>query len=145
MRFRPFTSDDLNAVVEIFRSNIPKYFGAEEESFLRDFLAEYPDDYFVGEVEGDLIAAGGVALNADDTVSLCWGMVHADDLGTGLGRKLTEFRIEKSLDKFGGRPLVTRTSQHTQVFYEKLGFRLIAHNPNGHGPGIDLCLMRRDA
>jgi hypothetical protein len=33
-------------------------------------------------------------LNADidpQTVSLCWGMVREDHLGTGLGKALTEF------------------------------------------------------
>jgi ribosomal protein S18 acetylase RimI-like enzyme len=144
MNIRPYTSADLDAVVAIFRSNIPKYFGPEEESGLYDFLSEFAADYFVGEAEGEVVAAGGIALNDDETVSLCWGMVREDHLGTGLGRRLTEYRIKKSLEKFGNRALITRTSQHTQGFYEKLGFRLVEHIPDGHGPGIDFCLMRRE-
>ena len=31
MNIRPYTPEDLDAVVAIFRSNIPKYFTAEEE------------------------------------------------------------------------------------------------------------------
>ncbi len=142
MKIKPYTSHDLDAVIDIFRSNIPKYFGPDEETGLRDFLSEYPDDYFVGEIDGDLIGAGGIALNKDQTVSLCWGMIRSDFLGKGLGRELTEFRIQKARERHGSLPLVVSTSQHTQGFYEKFGFRLIEHKPDGFGPGIDICEMR---
>ena len=145
MTLRPYDAADLDSVIEIFRSNIPKYFGPDEESGLRNFLADTRSvDYFVGEIEDDVIAAGGIALNAEDTVSLCWGMIRSDYLGTGLGRKLTEFRIEAARKKFGDRPLVISTSQHTRGFYEKFGFHLIHHQPDGFGPGIDICKMRLD-
>ena len=144
MILRPYENDDLDAVVAIFRSNIPKYFGPIEEPGLRNFLATRTEDYFVGEVNGEIVAAGGIALNEDQTVSLCWGMVRQDHLGTGLGRELTEFRIQMSLEKHGELPLVISTSQHTQSFYEKFGFRLTEHEPNGFGPGIDICKMRFD-
>ncbi|MFN0279519.1 MAG: GNAT family N-acetyltransferase [Pyrinomonadaceae bacterium] len=139
---RPFTSADLNSVVDIFRSNIPKYFGPGEEAGLHDFLRDFSEDYYVVETDGEVVGAGGIGLNADNTVSLCWGMVRNDKLATGLGKKLTEFRIERSREKFGGLPMVTSTSQHTQGFYEKFGFRLTEHTPDGFGPGIDICKMR---
>ena len=143
MNLRPYTSDDLEPVVAVFRSNIPKYFGPGEEAGLRSFLVDArSEDYFVGEHDGEVIAAGGIALNEDQTVSLCWGMVRADHLGTGLGRKLTEYRVEKARETFGKLPLVISTSQHTQGFYEKFGFRLVEHTPDGFGPGIDICKMR---
>ena len=142
MQFRPYTNADLETVVAIFRSNIPKYFSLEEEPGLRDFLAERMADYYVLEVAGEVVGAGGIALNNDQTVSLCWGMVRSDHIGKGLGRALTEFRIEKARENFGGLPLVISTSQHTQGFYEKFGFRLIEHTPDGFGPGIDSCKMR---
>lgn len=144
MNIRRYTSDDLESVVAIFRSNIPKYFGPGEESGLRDFLEKFSDDYYVCEIDGDIVGAGGIAVNADQTVSLCWGMIREDHLGTGRGRALTEFRINKAREKFGGLPLVISTSQHTQGFYERFGFRLTEHTPNGFGPGIDICKMRLD-
>jgi len=129
-------------VVAIFRSNIPKYFGPGEEPGLRDFLGKFADDYFVFELDSEIIGAGGIALNDDRTVSLCWGMIRSDHLGTGLGRELTEFRIHKAREKFGALPLVISTSQHTKGFYERFGFRLVSHTPDGFGPGIDICNMR---
>jgi len=144
MKFRRYTPGDLLAVIAIFRSNIPKYFGPNEEPGLRDFLSSFSDDYFVAELDNEVIGAGGIALNKDQTVSLCWGMIRSDHLGTGLGRELTEFRIEKAREKYGPLPLVISTSQHTKGFYENFGFTLISHTPDGFGPGIDICKMRLD-
>lgn len=139
-----YNSDHVESVVQIFRSNIPKFFRPGEETGLRDFLRDLSEDYYVVEIDGEIVGAGGIALNEDNTVSLCWGMVRNDKLGTGLGKTLTEFRIERSREKFGDLPLVISTSQHTQGFYEKFGFRLIKHTPDGFGHGIDNCKMQLD-
>src|SRR5690606_11408188 len=145
MILRPYNANDLDAVIGIFRSNIPKYFGPDEEAGLRDFLRDFADLYFVIELDGEGVGAGGFAANSDgETVSLCWGMVRNDLLGTGLGRQLTEFRIRQARERFGDLPLVISTSQHTRGFYEKFGFELTEHTPNGFGPGIDVCKMRLD-
>ncbi|MBX3289174.1 MAG: GNAT family N-acetyltransferase [Acidobacteria bacterium] len=139
---RRYESRDLESVVEVFRSNIPKYFTPGEESELREFLEKEAEEYYVAETGGEIIGAGGVALNKDQTVSLCWGMIRADHLGTGKGLELTEFRIQKAQEKYGLLPIVISTSQHTQGFYEKLGFQMTKHVPEGFGPGIDICEMR---
>jgi N-acetylglutamate synthase-like GNAT family acetyltransferase len=144
MNIRQYQPRDVNDVIDIFRSNIPKYFGPGEEPGLLDFLAKLPDDYFVAELDGEVIGAGGIALNDNNTVSLCWGMVRADHLGTGRGRLLTEFRIAKAREKYGSLPLFISTSQHTRGFYERFGFRITKHVPNGFGPGIDICEMQLD-
>ena len=143
-QIRPYSPNDREAVAAILRSNIPKYFVAEEEAMLREFLDGFAGAYFVCTIGGDVVGSGGVALNEgpETTVSLCWGMVRADHLGTGLGKDLTQFRIDRSRSLFGDLPIVISTSQHTQGFYEKLGFRLTRHEPDGFGPGIDNCKMR---
>ena len=146
MNIRPYQPDDLEEVVAVFRSNIPKYFGLSEEPELYDFLRDHADEYYVIEVYGTIAGSGGIAYNdlRSPTVSLCWGMVREDHLGTGLGKELTRFRIELSRKKYGSIPLTISTSQHTQGFYEKFGFRLTKHVPDGFGPGIDICEMRLD-
>ena len=145
MIIRRYQLADLDAVVAIFRSNIPKYFGPSEELGLHDFLRDYSDDYYVVAVDSEVVGAGGIALNGDldpPTVSLCWGMVREDHLGTGLGRALTEFRIGLSSEKYPGVPMTIGTSQHTEGFYQKFGFMTVEHTPDGYGPGIDICRMR---
>lgn len=145
MKIRPYVAKDLNAVVAIFRSNIPKYFGPGEEQGLHDFLRDTrAEDYYVVEVDGEIVGSGGIALNDDKTVSLCWGMIRRDHLGTGLGKELTKFRIDLSAEKYRGMAMVISTSQHTEGFYKKFGFRTVEHTPDGFGPGIDICRMRLD-
>ena len=143
MNFLQYNQNDTEKVVAVFRSNIPKYFSQEEEAGLRNFLENARSaEYFIVEDDGEIIGAGGIALNEDATVSLCWGMVRNDFIGKGLGKQLTEFRIKLSREKFGNLPIVISTSQHTQGFYEKLGFKLTERIPNGFAPGIDDCKMR---
>lgn len=148
MKIRKYTTADIDSVVAIFRSNIPKYFTEIEEPGLYEFLgvSHHTDDYYVVEIDEQIVGAGGIAYNAIDppTVSLCWGMVHEDRLGTGLGKELTKFRINLAGEKYPSIPLTIGTSQHTEGFYEKFGFRTVEHTPNGYGPGIDMCRMRLD-
>lgn len=144
LNVRRYSPEYTNAVVSIFSSNVPRYFSPSEEAGLREFLIEHGDSYYLIELDGEVVGSGGIALNNDNTVSLCWGMVRADHLGTGLGKKLTEFRIQIAQEKFGGLPLVISTSQHTRGFYEKLGFIVTEHIPNGFGPDIDICRMRKE-
>jgi predicted GNAT family N-acyltransferase len=144
MKIRAYRPSDLESVVAIFHSNIPKYFTPEEEPGLQAFLGDYAEDYYIVEVDGEVVASGGIAYNDLElpTVSLCWGMVRKDFLGKGLGKELTKFRIDLSRKKYPGLPLTIGTSEHTQGFYEKFGFRLTDHAPDGFGRGIDSCKMR---
>jgi predicted GNAT family N-acyltransferase len=147
MNIRKYQPDDLEALVAIFRSNIPKYFTPDEEPGLYSFINDRLDDYYVVEIGGEVVGAGGIALNADidpQTVSLCWGMVREDHLGTGLGKALTEFRIKLAQEKYPGIALTIGTSQHTEGFYQKFGFTTVEHTPDGYGHGIDMCRMRLD-
>lgn len=147
MLIRRYKPADLEAVVLIFRSNIPKYFGTGEEHGLLDFLRDpRAADYFVVVLNGAVVGSGGIAYNEleSPTVSLCWGMIREDHLGTGLGKALTEFRISLAKEKYPGLPLTIGTSQHTEGFYEKFGFRTVEHTRDGFGPGIDNCRMRLD-
>ena len=145
MNIRHYSPDDLEKVVGVFRSNIPKYFVPGEERGLREFLSELPGHYFTCELGFELVGAGGIALNQgrdETTVSLCWGMIRSDLLGKGLGRALTEYRIAAAREKYGPLPIIISTSQHTQGFYEKFGFRTTRYEADGFGSGLDICEMR---
>lgn len=149
MDIRKYKTEDQDGVVAIFRSNIPKYFTEPEEAGLYEFLGvpSYIEDYYVMVEADEIVGAGGIAYNDIDppTVSLCWGMVHSSKIGTGLGKELTRFRVDLSEEKYAGLPLTIGTSQHTEGFYEKFGFRTIEFTENGYGPGIHMCRMRRDS
>lgn len=139
--FREYRPSDIDKVAALLLSNIPKYFVPAEEQELREYLAEHPEDYYVMESGGEVVGAGGFAVNKDGSIGLCWGMVRNDLIGTGLGKRLTLFRMEKAREKLGDRPFMISTSQHTEGFYQRLGFRTIEHIPDGFAPGIDICRM----
>ena len=92
-----------------------------------------------------IVACGGYAVAPGTTVcDICWGMVALPLQGTGIGRMLTEARIERGRKRTGVTALSLRTSQHTQPFYEKRGFVTVNVTPHGFGPGLDRCEMRLD-
>ncbi|GAB3840023.1 GNAT family N-acetyltransferase [Hymenobacter jeollabukensis] len=141
LRIRPYTAADENAVIELFRGNLAPYFVAAEETDLRAFLhGEISTEglpYFVAERPGwpGLVAAGGFALN-DPHAVLTWGMVERRLHGQGLGRTFTVFRIRECQRAYPGRGIEIKTSQHTEGFYARLGFRTLATEPDKWAPGL---------
>ncbi|MBJ6109954.1 GNAT family N-acetyltransferase [Hymenobacter sp. BT523] len=140
--FRPYCAADEAAVMALFRSNLAPYFLESEAAELSSFLRQESGAYFVAEWKagtaqaGQLAAAGGYALNSRYAV-LTWGMVGRSLHGRGLGRVFTQFRIAACRRAFPGRAIEINTSQRTAGFYKKLGFRTLAVEPAGWGPGLD--------
>lgn len=150
LAIRPYAAADEAAVLELFRSNLAPYFVPEEEAelqaFLRGEIATEGLPYFVAELPGwpDLVAAGGFARNNPYAV-LTWGMVERRLHGQGLGRAFTEFRVQQCRLAYPGTPIEIKTSQHTEAFYAKLGFRTLATEPDKFAPGLHEVHMLLDA
>lgn len=127
----------------MFDSNQPRYFTAQERPLFERFLDAVPGPYFVIEdADGDIRACGGWAPDAAGRVaSFCWGMVRSDSHGKGLGRRLTEARLDSIRAQAGISRVRLDTSQLTRGFYAGLGFRLLSVEPDGYEPGMDRCEM----
>ena len=148
---RPYQAGDRDACLALFDGNTPRFFDPSERADFAAWLDTSPHPYLVILRDGRLVACGGHALDGDGTVAaLCWGMVAQDVHGQGLGRALTQAR----LDAIRALPQVASvrmtTSQHTQGFYAAFGFETMKVTPNGFGPGIDqwdmlLTLLAKDA
>lgn len=123
----------------VFDSNLPKFFAPDERALLEAFLAAPRGRYFVVCDEGRVIASGGVAMRGDDAV-LTWGMVHATLHRRGIGRDLTEARIEIARE-MGASRLCIDTTPHSEGFYVRVGFVATAREPDGFGPGLDRVSM----
>jgi len=94
---RPFDVTDRDACLAIFDSNVPAFFDHEERFGYERFLEERADScgYLVIERDGKLVGCGGVVVEADrETASLCWGMVENGSHRSGLGRVLTNARLQ---------------------------------------------------
>ena len=145
LQFREYEPKDRAKCLEIFDSNRPDYFAEHERQEFANFLDRIDClTYSVVELNGDIVACGGIYL-ADDSqhVGMAWGMVHRESHRNGIGRRLTIFRLEQMSEV---DPLLEQrlaTSQLTFGFYEKFGFKTVKVTENGFGPGIDRYEMVR--
>jgi ribosomal-protein-alanine N-acetyltransferase len=143
---RTYEDRDQPALKEVFFSNVPVYFHEQEWPDFDEFLrADVGKEchYDVVEKDGKPVGAGGIALNEDNTVSLCWGMVRADLHKTGLGKALLEHRLKRSEELFPGCPLTVSTSQHAYGFFERFGFDTFHIETNFWAKGIHLFKMEK--
>jgi len=140
---RPYEVADRAACLAVFEANVPRYFRSSERREFEDFLEELPGPYFVLEAEGEIVGCGGYALAEEGRrADLCWGMIHRDHHGRGLGKQLTRRRIDEALARPTVEEVVAQTSQLTRGFYQSLGFQTVEVEPDGFAPGLDRCEMR---
>ena len=136
VRIRPYTPKDEAACLEVFRSNLGKFFAeGEEADFTAHLRGHHP--YLVLEEGPQIVGCGGYALEPDGSASLCWGMVRRDRHGSGLGMRLLLERLNRIIQLPEVRAIRLDTSQHTCGFFEKLGFVTESVTPSGYGPGLD--------
>ncbi len=136
---RLFTDEDLEACVAICAANHPEYIFLHEIEEHREFLTKKPyapAPYYVIEVEGEIVACGGVATAAS-AMHLCWGLVHPDWHRRGLGTKLVEHRLAWAKGRPELEAVELCTSHKTVEFYERFGFETIKVTKDGFGPGLD--------
>ena len=138
MEFRPYTQDDYNDCIQIFKSNSDTFFTIDELEEFNKFLIvpELIETYYVLIHEGQIAACGGFA-KFDQEITLTWGMVLRELHKQGLGKALTLYRLEKINEVFLGEPIRLETSQHTYGFYEGRGFEVVAVEKDGFEPGLD--------
>lgn len=130
--------------IEIFKSNLPKFFAPEELQLFEAFLDHHTEDhYYVIEDGGQVLCCGGIFLEKEtDEAGLSWGMVHAEYHLKGIGKLLTQYRIDLLKKLYPTKIYKVETSQHTAKFYEKNGFKTVGIVPDGFGKGIDKHIMK---
>ncbi len=139
---RPYKNSDKNNVLHLLRLNTPQYFGASEEADFVEYLDDLLEDYFVLEENGKMIGCGGINyFPKEKTARISWDMIHPNSQGKGVGRKLTEFRINLIKENPLIEKIVVRTSQLAFKFYEKNGFKLMKIEKDYWAKGFDLYLM----
>lgn len=144
MKILKYTPLFKERCLEIFKSNMPKFFAAEELQSFIDFLDhDIEDNYYVVEKDGVIVACGGVFLEEDGIeAGLSWGMVDVDQHKAGIGKMLTAYRIDLLKEVYPGKIYKVDTSQHTAGFYLKRGFETIEVIPDGFAKGIDKYVMK---
>lgn len=146
MNIRPYTPADHLRCMEIFESNIPKYFTVPERDQFEFWLNwrdkgvhAYPDSiaelYYVIEDNGTVVGCGGVGVDPKHAV-MAWGMVDNKHHGKGYGRALLEYRLNIWKEHYSQYPMQLDTSQHTYTFFEQYGFKTTKVTENGYTEGL---------
>ncbi|WP_312786193.1 GNAT family N-acetyltransferase [Stenotrophomonas indicatrix] len=145
MNLRLYRPTDITVCLSIFDSNVPPISPPEERGDFERFLHEHAAQYAfqVIEVEGQVVACGGLWHCGDGSASLCWGMVERSRHRQGLGRALAVARLHQAEADPSIQRITLSTSQHTQGFYAGLGFQVVRVVADGHGAGIDAVEMER--
>ena len=129
----------LPSCLNLFRSNIPKFFDIGEEKLLKKYLSQEGVNYYLFfNSEEKLLASGGYEYEkALNSIMLTWGMVDRNIHRQGYGTYMTEYRLKKIKTEFPGLNIILNTSQYTFKFYKKFGFELIKIKKDGYGKGLD--------
>ena len=142
MEIEPYTQDKFDQCVEIFKSNLNKYFADYELEEFKSFLNQvaHKSSYFVVLEMDEVVGCGGYEEYKNE-FTLTWGMIRRDLHGKGYGKKLTRYRLNAIRTEYPNSVIRIDTSQHTQGFYEKQGFKIEAIEKDGYKPGLDKYIM----
>ena len=82
MEIKPYTQDKFDECVEIFNSNLDKYFADYELAEFKSFLTRvaHRSSYFVLLENHVVLACGGYEKDQDEII-LTWGMVKREFKG----------------------------------------------------------------
>ena len=93
---REYKSIDKNAVLELIRLNIPKYFASSEEDDFSRYLDSEIELYYVLLFDKKLVGCGGINFSDNRmTGKISWDILHPEYQGKSLGTYLLEYRIKK--------------------------------------------------
>ncbi|GAA4396504.1 GNAT family N-acetyltransferase [Nibrella viscosa] len=146
MTIRSYTDADRDAVLALLRLNTPAYFAESEEADLVDYLHHHSQHYFVVELDNEIVGCGGFNLFDEEKLArISWDIIHPYHQGKGLGRQLTQYRIDRIKEYPHIHTIVVRTSQLVYTFYEKFGFVLRKIVNNYWAEGYDLYYMEYPA
>lgn len=145
----PYSPADREACLSLFDARAGTFFHPSERESFVDYLdsLEHPEDveedlaFWTFSQDGQTIACGGFEV-LDRCAYLCWGIVHPDRAGQGLGRTLLQFRIAQI--KAWPIPIdsiFSDTAPLTEGFYAKFGFQTFFRKPDHWAPGVHLVAM----
>lgn len=126
-RIREFHADDLEACVEIHRSNQPDLLHPGTLTAFVEFLAQGTSYILVVEQAGRVVACAGLELLGDaNAAKLIQAMVHREFQRRGLGTTLLAARLSL-LEPEGAEPvqvLLRARPAAAAAFYGAFGFSL---------------------
>ena len=144
---RDYATTDRAAVLAVFDSNLPEYFGAGDRDWLEETLDEPDGPAFVVTVDDAVAAFGGYEVwEHYNKALLYWGMAARQYHRCGLGRLLLFERlihIARHAEP-ATRYVTVDTSPLVAPFFEHCGFETTAVWPEGYRSGMTMHELRFD-
>lgn len=145
MTIRPYQADDADALLTIFRKNVPNAFGAEEVTEYEQFMRTLDLPYFVAEHDGRVVGASGYYVPPDNEPSrIVWILSDPAANGLGIGSALMNHCLDAIRQQAPDRIIECRTSQVAYRFFERFGFQVQYTKPDYWVPGLDLYYMTKN-
>ena len=144
---RRYDAEDRAAVLAIFDSNLPDYFGAGDREWLEETLDDPDGPAFVVDVDGIPGAFGGYEIwEHYDKALLFWGMVARAHHGSGIGKLLLFERLlhVATSAEPATRYVTVDTSPQVSPFFQHCGFELTSVWPGGYRSGMEMHELRFD-
>ncbi len=139
---RKYSDKDKIKVLDLLRTNTPKYFAPEEEKDLIYYLDNEIEEYYVLVFNNEIIGCGGINYKENHTIGyISWDFFHPNYQRQGYGSMILNYRINKLKGDNNIKQIIVRTTQLVYRFYEKNGFRLIEQAKDYWAKGYDLYKM----
>lgn len=138
MLIRTYTNTDSPFVLQLLQLNTPVAFAPEELADFQHYLSTEKEDYFVVELNDQLVTCGGINyFQKEGHARISWDMVHPEHQGKGIGKELLHYRLER-IEQQGIQAVQVRTSQFAEAFYARAGFKTKEITPDYWSVGYDL-------
>ena len=139
---RHYSTEDTDKLIALLDQNIPMYFDPSEKVDYINYLKNEIEDYFVFEVNNEVIGCGGINYDIENKKArIAWDIIHPNNHGRGIGKQLVNHRIELIKANRNIDSIIVRTSQLAFKFYQKLGFQIDSITNDYWAKGFDLYLM----
>jgi len=149
LQFHPYQLSYKEAVVDIFKSNCPKYFDVNDLQELNYFLNEHADDNFnIVSFKGEIIGCGGhYVKNEDQTIGIAWVMFKRFSLGRRNFFQVADDFFEHILESIRNEKLdfdiIINTTQLLEKTFNQYGFKTEQIIKDGFGSHLDHYRMRK--
>ena len=146
---RTYTSGDKKNILEIFKSNSPKYFDINDITDLDDFLDNYTDSNFkILTSNNEIIGCGGHYVKHPEKVfGIAWVMFRRFAVGHSNFIKIATQFFNHILTNIKNEKLdydiVINTTQLLEKIFNKFDFWTENIIANGFGENLDHYVMRR--
>ncbi len=140
----PYNPSRKLELIQLFKTNVPKFFDPSEVHDFETYLEDNGSDYFTIEVENKLVGGIGIYINNEEANGgITWIFINPSMSGKGIGKKAVDHCLEILSANHRLKKLVINTSQHAFGFFEKFGFSLVEIKKNYWGKDLDLYKMER--